>query len=203
MTLFSPSFAVKSPDHSAGPCVKARRWTATFLLTLLLGSLMTGAALAGPEDEAFDTPSKQPVPRWASLRSNKVYARSGPTKENKVLWTYTQKNLPVQIISETKEWRMICDPDGGIAWVSKTMLKSQRSVISTGTAKIDLLSGPKATAKVKARLNPRALATLDKCKKDYCKVTVGNVDGWAPQKSLWGAQDGAVCKRPDALTRLS
>ncbi|WP_235068258.1 SH3 domain-containing protein [Asticcacaulis sp. YBE204] len=162
-----------------------------------------GAALAGPAEDAFDTPSKQPVPRWASLRSSEVYARSGPTKENKVLWTYKQKNLPVQIISETKEWRMICDPDGGIAWVSKTMLKSQRSVVSMGAAKIDLLSGPKATAKVKARLNPRSLAALDKCKKDYCRITVGNVDGWVPQKSLWGAQEGAVCKRPDALTRLS
>ena len=144
----------------------------------------------------------KPVPRWASLRSNEVYARSGPTKENKVLWTYRQKNLPVQIISDTREWRMICDPDGGIAWVNRSMLKSQRSVVSMGTQKIDLLSGAKSTAKVKARLNPRSLATLDKCKKGYCKVSVGNVDGWAPQDRLWGAQEGAACKRPDPFTRL-
>jgi len=136
------------------------------------------------------------------MRSDEVYARSGPTRENKILWTYRKKNLPVQIISETREWRMICDPDGGIAWVHRSMLKSQRSVLATGGQKIDLLSSPKASAGVRARLNPRALASLDKCKNGYCKISVGNVDGWAPQERLWGAQDGAVCKRPDPFTRL-
>ncbi|MFT3996843.1 MAG: SH3 domain-containing protein [Asticcacaulis sp.] len=208
-TLFSPSSTVKSPHHT--PClrVKAARIARRFLLVIAALSLAglplgSGTAWAGKTEaeETVDTPSKQPVPRWASLRSNEVYARSGPTKENKILWTYRQKNLPVQIISETKEWRMICDPDGGIAWVHKSMLKSQRNIISAGSQKIDLLSGPKAGAGVKARLNPRALASLDKCRKGFCKISVGNVDGWAPQAQLWGAQDGAVCKRPDPFTRL-
>lgn len=204
-TLFSLFFSVKSPHHRPCPRVKSG-WARAAVLALLLGVVCGGVApiaqAGSAEEESFNTPSKQPVPRWASLRSNEVYARSGPTKENKVLWTYRQKNLPVQIISETREWRMICDPDGGIAWVSRSMLKSQRSVVSMGTQKIDLLSAAKPTAKVKARLNPRALAALDKCKKGYCKVSVGNVDGWAPQDRLWGAQEGAACKRPDPFTRL-
>jgi len=180
------------------------------LLVRLLGALLVmslaGASPAlankGQPEEAVDTPSKQPVPRWASLRSKEVYARSGPTKDNRILWTYRKKNLPVQIISETREWRMICDPDGGIAWVHRSMLKSQRNVIATGTQKVDMLSGPKASAGLRARLNPRALASLDKCKKGYCKISVGNVEGWAAQDRLWGAQDGAVCRRPDPFTRL-
>lgn len=177
------------------------------LLVALWGALTlvgsVNAVAADPEVATFDTPTKQPVPRWASMRSNEAYARSGPSKENKILWTYRQKNLPVQIISETREWRMICDPDGGMAWVHKSMLKSQRSVISLGAQKIDLLSGPKADAKIKARLNPRSLATLDKCKKGYCKIVVGRETGWADQTTLWGAQAGAVCRRPQTFTRLS
>ena len=160
----------------------------------MLAALATGTAHAGAPPD-FDTPSKAPVPRWAMLRKDEVYARNGPSKDNPKVWTYRVADLPVQIISETKDWRLICDPAHGVAWVSKTMLQAQKTVMSTG--RLELRADPNDQSPVKAYLRPNALAQLNKCAKDWCKVSVGGVDGWAPAQALWGTQTAAVCARPD------
>jgi SH3-like domain-containing protein len=179
----------------AAPAVLSRVTACFQVFTLLAaGLIFAGAAQAAPAPD-FDTPSKAPVPRWAMLRKNEVYARNGPSKDNAKVWTYRVADLPVQIISETKDWRLICDPAHGVAWVSKTMLQAQKTVMSTG--RLELRASPRADAPVKAYLRPDALASLNKCAKDWCKLSVGGVDGWAPAASLWGTQTAAVCARPD------
>jgi SH3-like domain-containing protein len=45
-----------------------------------------------------------------------------------------------------------------------------------------------------AYLAPRALADLDRCDKDWCRVRVGRVTGWAPAAELWGAGDALQCR---------
>lgn len=145
----------------------------------------------------FDTPSKAPVPRWAMLRKNEVYARNGPSKDNPRVWTYHAADLPVQIISETHDWRLICDPAHGTAWVSKTMLQAARTVMAPAGTRVELRGGPSASAPVRAYLRPNALAFLNKCDKAWCKVSAGGVSGWAPQSAFWGTQTQAVCARPD------
>ncbi|MCR6659568.1 MAG: SH3 domain-containing protein [Asticcacaulis sp.] len=52
-------------------------------------------------------------------------------------------------------------------------------------------------ADIKAILKPRALASLDKCKKGWCRISAAGQTGWVPEQSLWGTQTAAVCKRPD------
>lgn len=190
---FRPDLA---PAHSmpAVAAVLSRVWPPFQVFTVAMASLMiAGAAHAGPAPD-FDTPSKAPVPRWAMLRKSEVYARNGPSKDNPKIWTYRVADLPVQIISETRDWRLICDPAHGVAWVSKTMLQAQKTVMST--ERLELRAGPKADAPVKAYLRPDALASLNKCAKDWCKVSVGGIDGWAPASSLWGTQPTAACIRP-------
>ncbi|MBW8879841.1 MAG: hypothetical protein JF615_00050 [Asticcacaulis sp.] len=174
------------------PLVRFRRLIPAFALLGLLGL----PAHAGEPD--VDTPSKSPVPRWAMLRRNEVYARNGPSKDNPKVWTYRVQALPVQIISETRDWRLVCDPDGGVAWVSKTMLQAPRTVL-TAPQKIELRGSPDANAAVKAYVRPRVLAQLDKCKKDWCRVSVGGQTGWAPRSVLWGTQGTPACARPNPL----
>ncbi len=208
--MFSKRFDKLQPPRSNGGddiSVYARAFQAligrgrAFWMLAALALLMPAALHA--EDQAFDTPSKQPLPRWAMLRKDTVYARNGPSKDNPITWTYKAQSLPVQIISETRDWRLVCDPDGGVAWVSKTMLQAQKTVLSPSGATIAMRDGPSAGAEVKAILRPRALAGLDKCRKDWCKVSVGGVTGWVPQGNLWGTQANAVCRRPDPLAMAS
>jgi SH3-like domain-containing protein len=161
---------------------------------------LTAGFAAGPvraEGEAFDTPSGLQVPRWAMLRRNEVNARNGPSKDNRVVWVYHKASLPVQIISETRDWRLICDPQGAVAWVSRTMLQAPKTVLSPQGQKLQMRESPDEEADVKAILRPRALASLDKCKKGWCRIAVSGQTGWVPQQSLWGTQTTAACKRPD------
>lgn len=175
-------------------------WSSAFATLIALTALALAAwtlpAHAG--EQTFDTPSGSPVPRWAMLRRNEVYARKGPSKDSRIVWTYRKAAMPVQIISETRDWRLVCDVDGGVAWVSKTMLQGQKNVmVPDNGKKLELRASPDAQSKIKAYIRPRSLAQLDKCKKDWCRIKAGGVSGWVPEASLWGTQDKAMCRRPD------
>lgn len=37
---------------------------------------------------------------WASLKYNKTYLRTGPSKNNKVIWVYKRKGLPFKILRQ-------------------------------------------------------------------------------------------------------
>ena len=174
-----------------------------FALLLLAGSLSLSGCKAHADDaQSYDTPSGLAVPRWAALRAKEVNARNGPSTDNAVLWTYRQPGLPVQIISETRDWRLICDPTGGVAWVSRTLLTNRKQVLTPETQKVQMRAAPNAGAAVKATVEPHALVGLDKCSKSWCRVSVDGVTGWLPQAQLWGAQDAQVCQRPGLLTGL-
>ncbi|MGA9657715.1 MAG: SH3 domain-containing protein [Asticcacaulis sp.] len=165
------------------------------LIALFFAGLTPAPAHA--DEAVIDTPSNLPIPRWAMLRRNEVYARRGPSKDNAVVWTYHAVSLPVQIISETREWRLICDPDGSVAWISRTMLQGQKTVMSPATQKLAMRKSPDETSDIRAYVRPRAIASLDKCKKDWCRISVDGQTGWVPKQGLWGTQDQAACKRPD------
>jgi SH3-like domain-containing protein len=173
-------------------------------LSLLGATLgLSGCKAHADAEKTYDTPSGLPVPRWAALRAKEVNARNGPSPDNAVLWTYRQPGLPVQIISETRDWRLICDPTGGVAWVSRTLLTNRKQVLTPAAQKVQMRADPSETAPVKAVVEPHALVGLDKCGKSWCRVSIDGVTGWLPQAQLWGAQDGQVCQRPDLLAGLT
>ncbi|WKL57810.1 SH3 domain-containing protein [Asticcacaulis sp. ZE23SCel15] len=166
----------------------------------MLASVSGGAALSDDSAVTTDTPSGNPVPRWGIMRSNKIYTRAGPSKDHKILWAYRVKGLPVQIISETREWRLICDPDGNTGWVAANLLSGKTNALTPEGHKLELKASPKPESRTKAIIRPRALASLDKCKDGWCKISVGSERGWVPQDSLWGTQTTPVCKRPDPFS---
>src|SRR5690606_10601902 len=115
-----------------------------------------------------DTPSGFVVPRYVTLRYDEVNARSGPSEEHRTLWTYHAKGLPVQIIAETKDWRRICDPEGGLSWVRSRLLDGRRSIMRVKAGALTLNARPADVAKAVAVLPTRSIAPLEKC----------NDDGW-------------------------
>jgi SH3-like domain-containing protein len=151
------------------------------------------------KSDAYDTPSKSRVPRWVSIRSSKVYARKGPGTEYEVLWVYTQKGLPVQIIAETRDWRQVCDLDGSVSWLRHDMVSARQYALATGDQPLPLRASADAKSAVKLVLKPKALALIDHCQKDWCKLMIDRFEGWAPIKDLWGTQSGPACTRPSFL----
>jgi SH3-like domain-containing protein len=150
------------------------------------------AALAADEDRP--TPSGLPVPRYVSLKFDTVNARSGPSDDHRLLWVYHVKGLPVQVVAEMGEWRRICDPDGGLSWVHERTTDGHRTVMGAEARGTPIYRGPRTTAPVAAYLAARALAAVDRCQKDWCKIHVGRAAGWVAAASVWGAEDKPQCR---------
>ncbi|WP_292063784.1 SH3 domain-containing protein [Brevundimonas sp. UBA7664] len=139
------------------------------------------------------TPSGQPVPRWLSLKSDEVRARSGPGLDYRILWEYRVSGLPVQVVAETTEWRKICDPEGGVAWVHRSVVSSRRSAFNASDAEIPIRSGPSASAALRARLTPHSVVAMEDCEDGWCEVRVRRMRGFVRQSEVFGGQDRALC----------
>jgi SH3-like domain-containing protein len=122
-------------------------------------------------------------------------ARAGPSDDHRLLWVYHARGLPVQVIAETVEWRRICDPDGQMSWVHKRTTDGRRTLMPLGKLPLPLRAKPRGDAAVSAYLAPRAVADLDKCQKDWCRVRIGQADGWAPAAAFWGLAETPQCPR--------
>jgi SH3-like domain-containing protein len=134
------------------------------------------------------------VPRYVSLKFADVNARAGPGDDSRLLWVYHVRGLPVQVVAETDEWRRICDPEGGLAWVHKRTTDGRRTVMRLSAQPLPLLASPRPDGRVKAYLKGRALADLDRCDKGWCRIKAGSASGWAPAAEVWGTQEAAQCR---------
>jgi len=163
------------------------------LAAAALGAGLGGAAARAAQDRP--TPSGLPVPRYVSLKFDKVNARSGPGDDHRLLWVYHVRGLPVQVVAETAEWRRICDPEGQLVWVHKRTTDGRRTVINMSSAPAALRGRPKDSSRVAAYLNVRAVASLVRCDEDqWCKVRADDVSGWVKAGELWGASEAVQCR---------
>src|SRR6186713_3068102 len=114
-------------------------------------------AAGAAEPVAAGTASGLPVPRFVSLKSDKVNVRSGPTKDHDVAWVYSRAALPVEVTAEFENWRRIRDWEGAEGWVYHSMLSGRRTALvspqSRGKDELLLLRAkPDAASGVTAKL---------------------------------------------------
>jgi SH3-like domain-containing protein len=163
------------------------------------GAALLLAALVPAGSGAQDTrmgPSGLPVPRWVSLKFDKVNARAGPGDDHRLLWVYRVKSLPVQVIQETTDWRRVCDPDGGLAWVHKRTTNGERTAMNLQPRPLPLALTPSPGAGARAFWVSRSLGELKNCENGWCRIEVEGREGWARQNQVWGGKEGPVCRRP-------
>jgi len=165
---------------------------ATALGLLAAAALATAAGAAPTPDRP--TPSGMPVPRFLSLKFDKVNARAGPGDDHRLLWVYRVRGLPLQVIAETSEWRRVCDPQGQTAWIHKRTTDGRRTVINASALAVELFRKPKPGAKPAAYLSPQATAALDRCDKGWCKVHLDGASGWVREGALWGTSEAPQCR---------
>ena len=139
------------------------------------------------------TPTGLEVPRWVSLKSSEVRARMGPGLDYEILWEYRAAGLPIQVIAETREWRKICDPEGSVAWVHRSVVSARRGAFNASRQEISVRSGRSGEAGIKARFSPRSVISLDDCKDGWCEVRARKLRGWVAEASIFGAGDRPLC----------
>jgi SH3-like domain-containing protein len=144
---------------------------------LAAGDLATGPA------------SGLPVPRFVSLKPDKVNVRGGPTRDHEIAWQYTRAGLPVEITAESDNWRRIRDWEGSEGWVYHTLLSGRRTALVNAKKKdtvVPLHAQADASAPVVAQLQSGVLGTVKQCTGSWCRIIGAGFDGWIAQERLWG-----------------
>ncbi len=172
---------------------------ASLMLRLVMAALMIATAIPAratdmPHSVASVTKgpvTERPLPRFVSIKSDKVFARRGPSKTHRIDWIYRQDNLPVEVVAEYGHWRRIRDRDGEGGWVHYALLSNTRTVI-VDRAMLDLHSRPSEDMPVVARLEAGVIARLDKCTPGWCRLIADGYKGWAPKVALWGVAPNEI-----------
>jgi SH3-like domain-containing protein len=152
-------------------------------------SMLAGSAYAA-NDIPTGSVSGLPVPRFVSLKSDRVNVRSGPNKDQEVRWVYTRAGMPVEVTAEFENWRRIRDWEGAEGWVYHSLLAGKRSAVVVPTLKDDLVplyESANAESGVVARLQSGVLGQLKSCNGQWCEFTGKDFGGWIRQERLWGA----------------
>jgi SH3-like domain-containing protein len=131
-----------------------------------------------------------PVPRFVSLKADRINVRSGPSRDQEVQWVYTRAGMPVEVTAEFGNWRRIRDWQGAEGWVYHSLLSGKRTAVVVPTLKTDLVplyARPDLKSAVVARLQAGVLGKLDSCTGTWCEFSGKGFDGWIMQVRLWGA----------------
>jgi SH3-like domain-containing protein len=137
-----------------------------------------------------------PLPRFVTLKADKVNVRRGPSSDHPVAFMFQRKGMPVEITAEFENWRKIRDSDGAEGWILQSMLSGRRNAYvaawSGNGEALELHDAPKAQSGVSARLSPGVLASIGTCDGRWCEISTGDYDGYARQDRLWGVYPGEI-----------
>ena len=152
----------------------------------LLAALAASPALAGGQT---GTVTGLPLPRYASLKTDRVNLREGPSKDHATKWVFQRAGLPVEITAEFATWRRVRDSEGAEGWVLHTLLSGRRTAL-VGPGKKDVtfnvVATPSEKADLAAQLQAGVIVNIKKCDGTWCQVFGDSYKGYVKQTDLWG-----------------
>ncbi|KPQ09777.1 MAG: hypothetical protein HLUCCO17_13515 [Saliniramus fredricksonii] len=178
----------------AGPAPRHMLMAGLTAACLVSASLFAAPAVHAQASIGPET--RLPLPRYVSLKTDKVNMREGPSTDHGTRWVYQRAGLPVEIIAEFENWRRIRDPEGEDGWVWHSLLSGRRTAIvapwdRAAERVVDLLEQPEPASRVLARIEPGVVAGISDCDGEWCRLAVvaepqGEIIGFLRQEELWG-----------------
>ncbi|HEY6521012.1 MAG TPA: SH3 domain-containing protein [Roseiarcus sp.] len=165
--------------------VFGRRGVLALACALILAPVLTPpAALADPVGPV----TKLPLPRFASLKTDRVNLREGPSKEHATKWVYERAGLPVEITAEFEIWRRVRDSEGIEGWVLHSLLSGRRTalVLPKNGESSKLYARASASADLAATLQSGVIVNIRNCDGAWCLVDGDGFKGYIEQDKLWG-----------------
>ena len=156
---------------------------------LSLTLIAAWAGIAAARADVTGSVSGLPLPRYVSLKADKVNMHIGPAKHYETKWVYQRAGLPVEITAEFENWRRIRDADGTEGWVYHSLLSGRRTGVVSAKSKdelVPLYEKPDAKSALAAQLQVGVQGSVKRCNTTWCRVTGQGFDGWIPQERLWG-----------------
>jgi len=127
-------------------------------------------------------------PRFASLRSDTVYMRSGPGERFPIEWVYKRKGFPVIITDSFEHWHKVQDVENTQGWIHKTMLSGKRTALTPQNEKTILYKKKNLNSKHLAYFNGQSIIQLLECFPHdiFCKVKYNELKGYILKEKLFG-----------------
>jgi SH3-like domain-containing protein len=169
--------------------------------TSLAGGLQAQSAQSAPAPGAG--PSGLAIPRFVSLKSDKVNLRQGPGNDYPIAWVFRRAGLPMEVVKEFESWRQVRDAEGTTGWVWASTLSGRRTALvlpwetkagNAQRASATLRDDDSASASAVAQLEAGVLANIISCNGTWCRVSIDRIRGYIEQTKLWGAYQGEVIK---------
>lgn len=157
-------------------------------------------AAAGAEPVAVASPlpgkgaSGLPIPRYVSLKSDRVNLRSGPGTDYPTTWVYRRAGLPLEVIEEFETWRKVRDAEGTVGWVLHSLLSGRRTALvlpwelkeGKPPPQVSIRSSDSERSGAIAIVEAGVIADVQSCDGAWCFVSVDRYRGYVEQKKLWG-----------------
>jgi SH3-like domain-containing protein len=171
----------------------AALWTGIHALSVPHAFAAQSVAAVGPAAGQIGTATGLPVPRYVSLKSDRVNLREGPSKDHRTNWVFQRAGLPVEITAEFETWRKIRDSEGSEGWVLHSLLSGRRTALIFPSRKADsveLFAKPGRRADAIARLQAGVIGSVRACDGAWCRLSGEGFDGYVEQPNLWGVYPG-------------
>ena len=188
MTMSPISYA-KALALNSGRAMSLNVKQLRFFLTILCLFVVT-PALPAEQQTQIGPVSRLPIPRFVSLKSDRVNLHEGPSKDHRTMWVYERAGLPVEITAEFETWRKIRDSEGTEGWVLHSLLSGRRTALVAPWKKEPLLLFAKDHTTPLAKLSPNVVTNLRACDGTWCRVSGPDFDGYMQQENLWGVYPG-------------
>ena len=130
-----------------------------------------------------------PLPRFVSVKSNKVNVRRGPNPTYQIDWVYTRSGVPLKVIAEYENWRRVEDFQGEGGWIHSRLLSGNRFVIFLKSRTL-LKRRPKDGSPTLAVVQQGGIAKFINKTGLWSEVSVQGYSGWIPNESVWGTLNG-------------
>ena len=148
-------------------------------------------SLVGNADTGKETGLE--IPRYVSLKSNDSNIRIGPSMNYPIEIKYILKNYPLKVLEEYEEWRKVEDFKKNTGWIHKSLITGNRTGIILSNEKpvklFNTLNG-----NVIGEIGKRNIVYLEKCKINWCLVSLENFRGWMDKKYIWGVTQNEIIK---------
>jgi SH3-like domain-containing protein len=154
-----------------------------------LGAVTLLATAHAGSETSIGPKSGLPMPRFVSLKPDRVNVHGGPTRDHEVAFVYTRAGLPVEITAESDNWRRIRDWEGSEGWVYHSLLSGKRTALVAPKDKsqlVPLYDKGDSGGTILAQLQAGVLASVKRCTGSWCRITGAGFDGWVVQEQLWG-----------------
>lgn len=128
-----------------------------------------------------------PIPRFVALRFDDVNLRVGPGTRYPIDWVYHRRDLPVEILRELDDWRLVQDQDSVRGWVRAPTLTPRRGFV-VRDAERTLRATAADTGNPVARLKPGVIGRVRSCAAGsiWCEVEVATYRGFLKRDEMFG-----------------